>query len=146
MSEDQRDQDEWGRMRQEIAQRLWQIKGNRSIRRFSDEIGVDRETFRRALSGDVYRLELIVRVCEIEDINANWLLFGIGPQHGRDPVAMVLAAVDEKQLATRASKAIMNSVRSGRRGATPAVNRLRLGESPPPRGSLRSSVRPRARR
>ncbi len=132
-------------MRKQIAQRLWVVKGTRSIRQFAEDMGVDRETLRRALSGDLYQVEIIVRVCEIEEINANWLLFGIGPQKGRDLVSLVMSAVEEHEFGEEASRVILDSVQSGHRRGSRADARLRLAGGRQPRGSRRGSTRGRVR-
>ncbi len=65
----------------------------------SRQIGFHPETVRRycRLPGGRPSLEFILAVCEEWDINANWLLFGIGYPRGRDLRSQVIASLGNAQ-------------------------------------------------
>lgn len=65
----------------------------------SRRIGFHPETVRRycRIPGGRPSLEFILAVCEEWDINANWLLFGIGYPKGRNLRSQVLASLGNGQ-------------------------------------------------
>lgn len=65
----------------------------------SRRIGFHPETVRRycRIPGGRPSLEFILAVCEEWDINANWLLFGIGSPRGRDLRSQVIASLRNDQ-------------------------------------------------
>lgn len=58
-------------------------------------IGCNAETLRRQCTSPSGRptLETLCGVCAALDLNANWVLFGVGPRHGRDLRTQMMSAV-----------------------------------------------------
>lgn len=68
-------------------------------------------------------LEFIWTLCKARDINANWLLYGLGPMHKRDLTAEVVISFKPesvRDLAGAAGQALAEGIVLGeRRAATP---------------------------
>jgi len=79
----------------ELQARLCVAMRGTTLAEASRRIGFNSETVRRycRLPGGRPSLEFILAVCEEWDVNANWLLFGIGSPRGRDLRSQVLASL-----------------------------------------------------
>jgi len=67
--------------------------------------GCNPETIRRNLLNETPTLSLVCALCAALDINANWLLFGLGPMHRRDLTANVVVSFGPETVRTFASEA-----------------------------------------
>ncbi len=81
-----------------IVERIKEIRGTRSLSEFARNLGVNKENLRRVVAGQVPNATLLIKVCQAEDINANWLLLGVEPKHGSDQLAMLKASIDAEQV------------------------------------------------
>ena len=57
------------------------------------QVGCNAERLRRQCShaGAQPTLEVVIRICSAFDLNANWVLFGVPPQHGTDMRRQILS-------------------------------------------------------
>mgnify|MGYP001825856250 CR=1 FL=1 len=70
---------DFSRRLREFVNRWWE---NLSIRKFADRVGVHRNSAQTYFKdGSVPRLNTLVRICQVYNINAHWLLTGEGPKH-----------------------------------------------------------------
>ena len=67
-----------------IRQRVLTVVGGASCAEVSRRTGFNAETVRRYMRRGPVSSAFIARVCEVWDVNSNWLLFGLGPQRGRE--------------------------------------------------------------
>ena len=63
-----------------ITDRLIQIKGRKSQREFAFSLNMSPSTLNEYIKGRTPSLELVARICRRFNVNANWLLTGIGPK------------------------------------------------------------------
>lgn len=63
-----------------LRQRLWALKGDRSQKRWSRELGIPQQTVNRWLLGrGVPGVEHLIRVSLVERVCVEWLILGVGP-------------------------------------------------------------------
>ncbi|MCC7390684.1 MAG: hypothetical protein IT431_18195 [Phycisphaerales bacterium] len=60
------------------------------------QVGCNAERLRRQCThpGAQPTLEVVIRICSAFDLNANWVLFGVPPQHGTDLRSQILSLTD----------------------------------------------------
>jgi len=70
--------------RKDIPSRLAQLKGSRSQRGWSRELGVPQQNLSRYLIGGATpHLDFLVHLAQQERVNMNWLILGEGRMHRR---------------------------------------------------------------
>jgi DNA-binding phage protein len=68
----------------ELRSRIRLVSRNASVAEIARTTGFKGETVRRYLSCTTPSLPFIMKVCEVWELNANWLIFGIGPRYALD--------------------------------------------------------------
>lgn len=118
----------------DVIARLNQVRGTRSMAEFAESINVHRETVRR-----VFRIRqppsfyILFSVCQVYDINANWLLFGIGPMFGRHQLDILREMIDSEAIAERVLDVISDLC---------GLPRARLGSNGMVNGTAPNSSKP----
>ncbi len=81
-----------------VRLRIRQGTGIANYRELARATGCNAETVRRYMTVGVPNLGFIMAVCKSWNISANWVLFGVGPQHGLDLTSHVICEVKAESL------------------------------------------------
>lgn len=100
-----------------VQSRLREVLGRTSFAEIARRTGLHAESVRRYCGDPDGKpsLQFVMAVCEAWNVNANWLLFGIAPRHGRELHAQIASSVRPEQV-----------------GAVYACIAVRLDGAPPP--------------
>ncbi len=105
----------WAR---EIRDRLRLAIGEERYAEIGRRTGFPSETVRRHLTRGAPSLTFVARVCEVWDLNANWVLFGLGPRDRRNLTAHVVCELKPEGLAELLGRLLRSAEATGdgRRG------------------------------
>lgn len=67
----------------EFMNRLREVQGKRSQRRFASDLGVYQQNVNRYLNGQTPHVSFLLTLNEIENVAPSWLLLGKGPKRIR---------------------------------------------------------------
>jgi transcriptional regulator with XRE-family HTH domain len=81
-----------------LHERLVSVVGDRTYRSLGDETGHNAETVRRYMQGQAPSAEFLSRVCEVYDVNAHWLMTGVGAARQSESAADVLRGASPSDL------------------------------------------------
>jgi hypothetical protein len=65
----------------QIPNRLRVVLGERSQRKWAEQLRVPQQNLSRYLAGSTPKLHFLIHVCREEGVNLNWLMAGVGPVH-----------------------------------------------------------------
>lgn len=83
-----------------LHERLLSVVGSRTYRSVGDETGHNAETVRRYMQGQAPSAEFLARVCEVYDVNAHWLMTGVGARRHSESASYVLKVASPSELLT----------------------------------------------
>ncbi len=81
-----------------LHERLLAAVGDRTYRAIASETGHNPETARRYMQGHAPSAEFLSRICEAYDINAHWLMTGVGPMRQSESAVHVLREATPSEL------------------------------------------------
>jgi hypothetical protein len=81
-----------------LHERLLAAVGDRTYRAIASETGHNPETARRYMQGHAPSADFLSRICEVYDINAHWLMTGVGPMRQSESTVHVLRDASPSEL------------------------------------------------
>lgn len=69
------------RLKRKLPERLAQVRGERSQRRFVRDIGVFQQNVNRYENGTTPHMDFLIRLAVRENVSLDWLLLGKGRMH-----------------------------------------------------------------
>ena len=81
-----------------LHERLLWVVGDRTYRSIGEETRHNAETVRRYLQGQAPSADFLARVCEVYDVNAHWLMTGVGARRQSENAAHALQGASPSEL------------------------------------------------
>jgi len=71
------------RLKKKISERIAEVRGERSQRKFARDLGVFQQNVNRYESGTTPHTDFLLTLALVENVSLDWLLLGKGKRRGR---------------------------------------------------------------